>query len=474
MVRSSHRWPIRFSRRATAAGVLLVLGLSAALARAPRRVRTRAETAWHLLAEWLWPTRWSWPLAAALILLALLTPLAHRRLPKVAHRLAAAFGLFLGFVVLASLATMTWAGAKLLALAIAVAVVAGLVLVIPRWIAPPVPEDELPPTYKRRERLEAIDARTKLRNDARTTILQALAGLAVLAGAVLGFQQLTEDRRQATATQRQAINAQELTRRGQAGERFSRAVAQLSSTSMDVRLGGLYELEQLGHEDKPEQPSRPQRAPPRRLAIFEVVAAFVREHAKAPAITKRADKCPPERRLPQALPPPQDVVAALTILSRWENKPEDPLDLRRVKFGRVNLTNQELSFGGADLSAANLQGAVLDHLDFSNATFVVTNLRNASLKNAVLKGRYTRLHDATLSCADLRGADLRGADLKGVMLRGAMLKGTKLQEAKLRGAKLEGAKLKGAKLKGAIASRTTTWPDGFDWRGAGVRLSTNP
>lgn len=307
-------WPLRLSWRAIAVGMLLLLGLGAAFVWAPMRVRTRANRAWQMLGDWLWPTRWSWALAAALMLMALFTPLARRRWPKVIHRVSAAIGLFVGLVVLASLVTMSRIGAGVLALAIIAAVLLGLVLVVPRWIAPPVPNAQLPAPSQHRDRLEVIDARTKLRNDVRTTILQAIAGLAVLAGAVIAFQQFTEDRRQATATQRQAIAAQELTRQGQIGERFSRAVEQLGSKSIDVRLGGLYELEQLALQGEPEQPTRPQtKAPARRLTIVEVVAAYVREHAQTPAITKEANKCPPPRPLSQALPPPQDVTAALIL-----------------------------------------------------------------------------------------------------------------------------------------------------------------
>lgn len=93
------------------------------------------------------------------------------------------------------------------------------VVVVPRRVAPipPVPtlarwEEQL--THK--ERLELAEARLKLRNDLRTTVLQAIAGLAVLAGALVAWQQLAEDRYQANATQ-------ELTRQGQASERFTRA-----------------------------------------------------------------------------------------------------------------------------------------------------------------------------------------------------------------------------------------------------------
>jgi uncharacterized protein YjbI with pentapeptide repeats len=51
---------------------------------------------------------------------------------------------------------------------------------------------------------------------------------------------------------------------------------------------------------------------------------------------------------------------------------------------------------------------------------------------------------------DLQGADLQGADL--------------------REAKLETADLREAKLEQAAADENTAWPDGFNWRAAGVRM----
>jgi hypothetical protein len=80
--------------------------------------------------------------------------------------------------------------------------------------------------------------------------------------------------RQQQATSRQVGDQLTVTRQGQVGERFSRAVGQLGTDSIDVRLGGLYELEQLARQ-----------TPERRLVIIDVVAAFIHEHARPPATT---------------------------------------------------------------------------------------------------------------------------------------------------------------------------------------------
>ena len=94
-------------------------------------------------------------------------------------------------------------------------------------VAPPLPTEKLD-ALGDRDRLELTYARLKLQNDLRTTALQTVGGLAIIAGAILAFQQLTEDRQQSTA-------ARELTVQGQASERFTRAVEQLGSERTEVQ-----------------------------------------------------------------------------------------------------------------------------------------------------------------------------------------------------------------------------------------------
>jgi hypothetical protein len=207
--------------------------------------------------------------------------------------------------------------------------------------------------------------------------LQAIAGLAVLAGAVLAFQQLTDDRQQATATQ-------ELTRQGQASERFTRAIDQLGSDRLEVRLGGIYGLEQIA-----------QQAPDNRLAVTQVLIAYL--HRSSPAAARPTTK--PAESTTQPVEPLRvrapDVQAALTILVRRKPLATDP---------RLDLSD-------LDLRGADISGQILV------TNLRITALRVGDLRDADLRG--TDLRGATFSQVYLEGADFRGADLRGADLEHA-------------------------------------------------------
>jgi uncharacterized protein YjbI with pentapeptide repeats len=412
-------------------------------------------------------------------------------------------------------ATVSVAGAVAFAMAIAgvedwrlrlmvasgVLLLTGCVFVFPRLLAPPRAPADLADVQElsAKDRIQFADDRRNLQNDVRSALLQAIVGGAVLFGVLFTWQQQQ-------VTSRQLADQLVLTRQGQVGERFSRAVGQIGSDSIDVRLGGLYELEQLAHQ-----------AADRRLATIEVVAAYIRQHARPPAGNPGLE----------GLPPPQDIATALTIISRRSIEGSDPpVDLQRGNLSRLNLEGADLhgllltsaNVRDANLNRANLSGAVLGRADVRGASFVEANLRDANLKDANLRHAYLRYADlrgADLTSADLRamllGVDFRGADFILANLRGATisfadfrdtylgsadfrnahfyradLRGAQLNETDLRdaylvranlrgaylgGADLRGANLRGADLRGAIADQSTRWPHRFDWRTAGVQAS---
>jgi uncharacterized protein YjbI with pentapeptide repeats len=121
-----------------------------------------------------------------------------------------------------------------------------------------------------------------------------------------------------------------------------------------------------------------------------------------------------------------DVQAAMTVLGRRDlsNNQDDRLAFGRVDLRRADL--RHLNFSRADLYGVNLQKAWMDGVQLERTT-----LRLAQLQWAYLPG------------AILRNADLRWADLYG-------------------------AQLDGADFMGARANGATRWPNGFDWRAAGV------
>jgi hypothetical protein len=259
-------------------------------------------------------TAWVWPLAAVVAITVVTSPLVRGRWRTPIPSLM--LGLIV-VVVLGGLATALGPLQSLLVLALAavLGLLAAWVVVLPRRLAPPLPTETLE-RLSDRDRLELADARSKLQNDLRTTALQAVVGLAVLAGAFLGFQQLTEDRRQATA-------ARELTMQGQASERFTRAIDQLGNDRVEVQLGGIYGLEQIA-----------QQAPGNRAAVTQVLAAYLHRRSPRPA------KATTQPEQPLQVRPAPEVQAALTVLGRrWPvSNADPPLDLSNLDLRGAIIT----------------------------------------------------------------------------------------------------------------------------------------
>ncbi len=132
-------------------------------------------------------------------------------------------------------------------------------------------------------------------------------------------------------------------------------------------------------------------------------------------------------------------------------------DLLEANLYRANLTKANLT--EANLTEANLTGANLTEANLTGANLTGANLQEANLQEANL--RFANLQEANLRLADLQGAKLQWSDLQGV----------NLQKADLREAKLEGANLQGANLQGATYDMTTQWPQGFNPKSKGAKIS---
>jgi uncharacterized protein YjbI with pentapeptide repeats len=154
------------------------------------------------------------------------------------------------------------AGAGLLALGLLVILLLACVLWIPRSLYPSLTETDLRTVSDAGKLQELEDARLKLQNDARTTLLQGLGALLLLTGAGIGAAvtlrqvKVSQDGLRATREQmqhtlettRQQIN---LAEQSQVTDRYTRAVEQLGHEQAPVRLGALYSLEHLA-QDNPQ------------------------------------------------------------------------------------------------------------------------------------------------------------------------------------------------------------------------------
>jgi hypothetical protein len=106
---------------------------------------------------------------------------------------------------------------------------------------------------------------------------------------------------------------------------YAKAIEQLGNDNLDVRLGGIYSLEQIATDSPLDRDQ---------ATVVEVLRAFVRVHSD----------------------PPVDVQAAVTVLGR--------------------LTPRE-GVSRGDLSGANLTKAILDGADLTNASLYGANLAKA-------------------------------------------------------------------------------------------------
>ncbi|MFD6820857.1 pentapeptide repeat-containing protein [Streptomyces sp. NPDC060085] len=297
-------------------------------------------------------------------------------------------------------------------------------------------------------------------NDVRTTLLQMVGGLVVLFGAYATWRQLRVSQDGLRATQE-----------GYVTDRFSRAVDQLGSDKLDVRIGGLHALWRIA-----EQSARD------REAIISIQAAYLRTHLPWPPSGPESpaadvpinDIAPLETRAADV----QVALTALGVLCRhreqsWVNL--SLTDLRRADCD--GLWFPEVNFDRACMEAAGLY-----HANLTQASLVSVNLRHADLTTAILRRarciladlRAAKLVETDLRNADFTETDLREANLRKADAHGAVFHRADLRMADLRGTDLRTADLVEARLTGALASEHTRWPAGFDHTAAGVVHTDDP
>jgi hypothetical protein len=226
-----------------------------------------------------------------------------------------------------------------------------------------------------------------------------------------------------------------LSREGQVTDRYTKAIEQLGSDKLDVRIGGIYALERIARDSAKDHPT-----------VMEVLTAFIREHSREdrdPSLREQWDPSEPD----SAEPPRPDIQAAITVVGRRDAK----RDIQPVDFTRACLRGATLV--QANLFRANLFRANLFRADLSGANLLRADLSGANLREADLTGgdlQYASLGDANLECANLECAELTGADftranLHDVILTGAYLAGANFTDADIDG--VEGARLSDRQLE---------------------------
>lgn len=227
------------------------------------------------------------------------------------------------------------------------------------------------------------DRRAELENVSRITIAIIEFGLIVTSVLLVLWARLRDVERSIWAT-----------REGRLGDRFDRAIAQLTEENEAVVMGGIYALERVARDSTAEH-----------WKVVEILTAYVRFVAgiEENSASQHAGGQDSDRSSVKS-----SVQAVLDVLSRRNRHQETP--------------DQRIDLRKTDLQGANLQGA--------------------HLERAILFG-------SRLQWADLRGAHLENSILWGVNLEGANLDGAHLEGANFWEARLEAARISGSHLQGA-------------------------
>jgi uncharacterized protein YjbI with pentapeptide repeats len=249
-------------------------------------------------------------------------------------------------------------------------------------------------------------------------------------------------------------------------ETFSKAVEQLGSDKLELRVGAIFALERLSKE-----------SPDDYWTVMEVLTAFVRERMRYTTIMARLSERAyflwlqagrPEGRseefwaeavrLERLEGTPTDIAAILTVIKRRsaENRQREEDNEWRFDLSGAYLSGaylEKIYLARADLSEAHLEGAWLRHANFEKAYLAGAHFGGADL-------RYAHFEMAALDDAHFEDASLHEAHLKGVTahlfephFQRAKLVGAHLKGAELVGAHFEGANLVGAHLEGAILGK---------------------
>jgi hypothetical protein len=263
---------------------------------------------------------------------------------------------------------------------------------------------QVPRLQARRWAAQGIEGQrlAELENGARGTVVQVVGGIALILTFVATWLQISDTRRATDRTLRLTATQQET-------ERFTRAVEQLGSARVEVRVGGIYGLQQTAQD-----------SPQRRSAIAHLMLAFLRSQhplrrnderlraieERIPFVQRHRDVAagPCELTTARAWP---DTQAALTVLLGFRAALSGPLDLSGVDLIGVRAPGGD--FTGADLQFTALAGSYVPDAKFDNAKVYDADLRLACVQNARFDDAYVYLSQERAASADFSGADLSHA-----------------------------------------------------------------
>ena len=263
-----------------------------------------------------------------------------------------------------------------------------------------------------RNRAAALQA---AREAVRTQLLTLGAGLFAAGALVFTAWNLTLYRRNLSLL----ADTNRIAEQGQVTDRFIKAIEQLGSVKLDVRVGGIYALDRVARDSRRKisyGDDSPGRIRPRALTRTVAAAARARDRPHTP--TYNAPGRPSRRQY--HLPPGRSTLLVRSLRRRASRREASRAKLHGANFenganlDRANLIGADLS--DARLNSASLRGTLLDYADLSGASLVGADFNGTDLGKVHLRGAglaFAHFNDADLSKADLNEVDLSEADLSG-------------------------------------------------------------
>jgi hypothetical protein len=266
-----------------------------------------------------------------------------------------------------------------------------IVIYVPGWLYPELDSH----TQKQfgltgQQSISEQDERLALQNNARTALVQFIAGVAVLSGATVAWRQLRHsitDTRIQRNSERQSLTL----------DQYSRAMQGIGDDNIGVRLGGIYLLVMLA-----------QKEPTYRRAACQVLNSFVSSRSPWPPSEKSPLLGASLSSLTEMTVRSPDVQSAVTAIVLNANQWQHPeiIRLSRCDLRRTNLTGGNLDM--ADLTDSHLEGSTLSSARFARATLCRANFVGADLS------------DADLTDSDIRGTIFSEANITGMRLTNAI------------------------------------------------------
>ena len=164
-------------------------------------------------------------------------------------------------------------------------------------------------------------------------------------------------------------------------ETFAKAVEQLGSVNISIRLGGVHTLERIARRSEKDY-----------FPVMQVLTGYIRETCSSPVAPTAGQTSPGRSTCPV------DIQAILTIVGdrHWPEPSDHDLDLsnsvvRDAWLRAANLSNVyfwrvqflRVNFSNANLSGADFFEATLDGCDFTNADLSDTSFKDAKVLAAV-------------------------------------------------------------------------------------------